>query len=71
MAKKRKIVTDNVKMARIRISILFMLVKVMMINGDNVDYPKIMVSMFISNKALFINNVLKFLEDQEYPKSRM
>ena len=63
--------TDNVKMARIRISILFMLVKVMMINGDNVDYPKIMVSMFISNKALFINNVLKFLEDQEYPKSRI
>ena len=43
----------------------------MLINGDNHDYKKIMVSMFVSNKALFIDNVLKFLEDQEYPKSRI
>ena len=66
-----KIVTENVKMATIRISILSMLVKVMIINGDDDEYPKIMVSMFVSNKSLFINNVLKFLEDQEYPKSRI
>ena len=68
---KRNKVTRNVKMATIRILILSILVKVMFINGDYHDYPKIMVSMFVSNKALFINNVLKFLEDQEYPKSRI
>ena len=71
MAEKRKPVTNNVKMATIRRLILSMLVKVMVINGDDVEYPKIMVSMFVSNKSLFINNVLKFLEDQEYPKSRI
>ena len=50
---------------------ILILLKFMLINGEVNNIPKVMISMFVSNSALYLENVLKFLEDQEYPKNKI